>query len=190
MEQTTVHAVKEVPLNDKDIKCYRFRRRNIYLGICGVIYFLSMTIFLYVIAKNANINVDTPFFYQIFGILFLVFIIVFNVIVFYYNFWFIISYVKSRLFVSDKYIETIGVFQNTMISLDEVMKVEWKISPSRCVVFGITGIKIVIEFDNYSKAQRKEIIDFIREKISRDQQDGWDRFYECNIILNLKVVFI
>jgi hypothetical protein len=91
----------------------------------------------------------------------------------------IFQYFKSRLFLSETHVESIGVFKRKIIALDAVTRIAWRTRPSGgSIVVRTVDKRIVICFNNYSRSDRKDIVDFFRAKINHELQNGWDGFYK------------
>jgi hypothetical protein len=174
MNPASLHDSKYSSLNGGDAKCYRCHRYYLYLGICCVVLFVSVGI-IYPIVIFWDKD-SFPFQHRT--------LLAFLCAAFWSGWavlgvWIILAYFRSRLFISESHVESIGVLNRKYIVLDELTQVVWRSRPiGGSVVLHAPNCKIVIEFENFTKEQRAEMVDFLHNKISHEIQDGWDGFYK------------
>ncbi len=93
--------------------------------------------------------------------------------------WLILAYVKYRLFLNDTTIRHAGVLSSRSISLDTIEELKWRLFPlgGSCVLTS-AGARIKIEFGNFTKAERSDLITYLRGRVSESRQANWDLFHD------------
>ena len=93
--------------------------------------------------------------------------------------WLILAYVRERLFLDEDAICQVGVLRMTTISFSEMPDLRWRRFPRGGSVV-LTGFSstIKIYFDNFTNAERTEIIAYLRARIDDERQTGWDDLHE------------
>ena len=91
----------------------------------------------------------------------------------------ILAYVKDRLFLNHTTIRHVGVLSSTSISLDTVQELKWRLFPQggSCVLIS-AGAKVKIAFGNYTKAERTDLVTYLRGRICENRQTNWDVFHD------------
>jgi len=89
------------------------------------------------------------------------------------------AYYRGRLYLSASRVVQRGVFRERTICVPDVGRVVWRSRPvGGSVVIRTDANKVVVEFANYTRADRSEIAGFIRERFRTDIQEGWPSYQE------------
>ena len=84
---------------------------------------------------------------------------------------------RHRLLVDERSIRQIGVFSDQTICLHTLNELKWKCYPAGgSAQLSDLNHTLKIEFGNYSRDDRKRLIDKLRAIIASGEQTGWDRF--------------
>jgi hypothetical protein len=170
MNTPTIHEAKRCSLSGSDTICYHYRRSALYEGLIYTAFFIIIGIastIIMIVSKDALYPKTMAFVFALFWSFWVLL-----------GIWTILQYFKALLFISDTHIESIGVVKRKTIAFDKVFQVVWRTGPTGgSVVLRTSDQKIVIEFNNYTKDQQKEIVELIHKIIPLQLQNGWSRFY-------------
>lgn len=150
---------------------YRPRRYYLYLGIVCTLFFLVMGIGSTCVAYwNVDGSFARP---KLSALVFAVFWSVWTLL----GIWLILCYTRERLVISTTSIESTGVFKRTLLALDHVTRVKWRLFPQHgSIVLRTPDKKLVIELGNYLDSERKELIELTRRMFDYELQENWQRF--------------
>jgi hypothetical protein len=89
----------------------------------------------------------------------------------------VLAYFRTRLFVSSQVVRETGCFRAREVQLPEVYRAVWKSWSRRgeLELHDPAG-KVLIHFGNFRAVDQVELIQFFRERLDEDFQEGWDRF--------------
>ncbi|MCA9237971.1 MAG: hypothetical protein KDA44_21005 [Planctomycetales bacterium] len=93
--------------------------------------------------------------------------------------WLILAYLKYRLFLNDNAICQVGVLQTKSIALNAIHELKWRLFPQggSCVLTSL-GTKLKIEFNNFTNAEKAELITYLHQSVASDRQTNWDHFHD------------
>jgi len=91
--------------------------------------------------------------------------------------WLLLAYSKYRLFVSPTSLRQVGVVREQYAELNLVDELRWRRFPAGGSVrlAGPFGM-MKIELSNFSSADRKQVISFLRDAVDSSRQPGWHAF--------------
>ena len=95
--------------------------------------------------------------------------------------WATLFYARHKVTIDQQEMKIVGAFTTTNIRLDLIEEVRWqKIGElSRVVLISNSG-RAVIDLDNFSKHDKKQITNFVRSIIPLQKHVGWEKFASAN----------
>jgi hypothetical protein len=156
-----------------DAKCFRLRRYYLVVGVVCAVFFAAMGIASTVAALW---NIDGSFARPklaalIFGFFWSGFTLL--------AVWVIVAYFRERLYFGKAGVVQHGIFRSRTLQIEEVFQIKWRSWPvGGSVVIRTHSDKATIHLDNFSKAEREELIQFLRESFAVEIQENWSRFQD------------
>lgn len=154
-------------------KCYRMRRYFLYLGAACAAGFAATGIFS-TLAALWNIDGSFPrpgLFALVFGLFWSVPTMG--------SIWLIVASLRDRLSLGDGEIVQQGVLWLRTVRLEDIHRVRWRLWPEGgSVVVHAPTARIAVYFGNFTREDRREIIEFLRKSIAEDIQENWSPFDE------------
>jgi len=93
--------------------------------------------------------------------------------------WLILAYFKERLTLTGETICQVGVIRTKSMPFDAVQELTWRLHPQggSCILTSM-DTKIKLEFGNFTRDDRTELIICLRQRVAVDLQSNWDSFHE------------
>ena len=154
--------------------CYRLGRMYLALGIVFTTVFLCMDIWsVYVAYWNIDGSFPHPKLHAlVHGIFWSAWTLI--------GLWLIVAYFRERLFVNSELITQYGCVSLKKIRVPDVVHVGWKGIPHLGkIIVRSQSISIKIHLANYTRDQRRALIQFFSNNFPVGIQDGWEQFSKC-----------
>jgi hypothetical protein len=164
-------------MNESWKHCYRLRASLRNLGLFGSAFTFGMTV-LSVIAWNqqpANDAVKTPFVISIFVLFTLLYV------------YFLLLYLRYRLFIGDSSVRQMGVFEDKLVDLSKLHELKWSRFPQGGSIRlrGNSG-DLNIGLGNLEKEDGLQLVEYLRRSVSESKQIGWEKFSAQFVDTSLK----
>jgi hypothetical protein len=93
--------------------------------------------------------------------------------------WLILAYFQERLTLTGETICQVGVIQTKSMPFDTVQELTWRLHPQggSCILTSM-NTKIKLEFGNFTRDDRTELISYLRQRVAGDRQSDWDSFHD------------
>ena len=89
--------------------------------------------------------------------------------------WMILAYYRQRLEVRGEAITHRGVLSTRQCELFEVVRLEWKVLPTR-IVLHLSASRVKIELGNFAQERQLTLIRYFRSSLPEPIQDHWPEF--------------
>ncbi|MDM8005086.1 MAG: hypothetical protein QUV05_02895 [Phycisphaerae bacterium] len=166
-------------MNHDSDRCFRLERRFLHIGVVCTIFF-----FLFGVGSSAAAlwNVDGSFGRPretalVFGVFWACFTGL--------GIGLILRSVRSRLYIGPRSVRELGVFRVRAMCFDGLSAARWRVflRGGSLVLRGRDG-KLTLDFASFSPADRREMIELLRNRIDERIQEDWARF-ESRILVPL-----
>ena len=170
-DMTTTSDIRRLPT---EAKCLRVRRYYLVVGVVGAVSIAVMGVTSTVVAY---LNIDGSFARpQLAAVVFGVFWSGFTLLAL----WLIAAYFRERLILAKNTIVQDGIFRSRTLDVGDVLQIRWRRWPAGgSIIVRSHSQKFKIYLDNFTKAEREEVVFFIRETFAHEIQENWSRFEEC-----------
>lgn len=156
--------------HDSD-RCFRLGRSILYIGVACVTFFPLLGI---ASSAAALWNVDGSFRRpQEAALFFGAFWASCTVL----GIWLIFSYVRSRRYIGPQGVREVGILRVRTVRFDQLSAARWRVVfQGGSLVLRAPDGKLTLYFASFSPADKREMIDLLRNKIDEQIQEGWERF--------------
>jgi hypothetical protein len=157
--------------NDAVEQGFRLRRWLLPLGVIFTVCFVVAGVFS---THAAYSNIDGSFLYpKPTALFFGVFCSCMTLL----GAWMTLSVIRFRLFVTETAITEVRIIGSTTIEIADASRVVWRRYPAfGSVIIRTTATKIKIEFGNFARKQRDELMAFCHCRLADEIQEGWSLF--------------
>ncbi len=157
-------------MNYESDRCFRLGRGFLYTGVACTIFFALMAIGS---TAMAFWNLDGSFRQPkeaavVFGVFWTFWTAL--------GIWLIFAYRRYRLCVGPNGIRQVGCFRKQAIAFDGLSRAEWRTSMHPSLVLHGPGGKLTVYFDSFSRAERREIIELLHNRVDEQIQQNWMPF--------------
>lgn len=141
------------------------RRAHLRVGLLSLAFFSSMVVLSVLAAYDAPVNRKIPIALSVGG--FWSFWVVLSV-------WTVVAYFKESVTLSDAEVRLTHVFGERTIVLTEILRACWKMRYSRLSLkLVLRDGREMIHFENYRPDQQRQLIEYFRNRVSLQLQEGW-----------------
>ena len=157
----------------RETRSYPHARTSFWIGVACTAFFILMGALSF---ADAHWNVDGSYRYpRATAAVLVIFWSVWSLL----GVYLIRASVRGRLCLSDDGVHQRGAFRSKAVQWAEVSRARWRLFPANgSVVIRGPGCRLVIEFGDFVRAERREIIDRLRDSVSIQLQENWEVFQE------------